>query len=152
MSKLTKQLAILTKKLKWPENKSVGYTPPDSSHKFLNPLLSPPPRSPRTVEDFKNPGKLGHWVSYGLDWANPKADKWFFHEMSFLMITGTILGLWFWAYAPDARNHDWARREAYLRTHQRELLGLPLVDKDVVDPERVVLPTEEELQDFPVTM
>lgn len=153
MSRLTKSLANITKKLRWPDNKSVGYSAPESSgQKYLNPLLTPPPRSPRTPEDFMHPEKLGHWQSLGNDYTHPKADRYEYNEMGFMFVTFTLLTFWFWTYCPDLKLHEWARREAFLRTHKREAMGLPLVDRNVVDPERIVLPTEEEIQDFPVTM
>lgn len=117
-------------------------------HVYLNPLLTPPPRSPRTADDFRHPQRLGHWRPMGFDYTSPVRDKYMFHEFLLMTFTGGILILWFWMYGPDTRENDWARREAFLRTAKREALGLPLIDRDVVDPERIVLPTEEELGDF----
>lgn len=149
-SRLTKTLALVTKKVKWPENKSVGFGAPDRKDKYLNPLLTPPPRSPKTPDDFRYPERLGHWKPLGYDYTNPVADNYYSHEYTFIFITCTMLALWANAYGPDLRLVEWARREAFLRTHKREALGLPLIDKNVVDPDRIVLPTEEELGDFPV--
>ena len=42
----------------------------------------------------------------------------------------------------------WARREARLQIERREALGLPVIDVNIVDPENVILPTEEELGDM----
>lgn len=119
---------------------------------YLNPLLTPPPRSPRTPEDFMEPGKLGHWRPIGFDYTNTVRDKYLFHEFHFYFLTLSIFAWWLWAYSPDFKNREWARREAFLRTAKREALGLPLIDRNIVDPERMVLPTEEELGDFDVTM
>lgn len=38
-------------------------------------------------------------------------------------------------------------REAYLQLHRREKLGLPLVDKNLIDPAKIELPSDEELGD-----
>lgn len=151
-SRLTQTLAAITKKMKWPDNKSVGYHGPDRHDKYVNPLLTPPPRSPSTPEDFRNPERLGHWVPYGEDYTNPIADKYYMHETMASMIFAFIVGMWLWSYAPDYKLHEWSKREAYLRTHKREALGLPLIDRNVVDPERITLPTEEELGNFHVTL
>ncbi|GFY01953.1 hypothetical protein TNCV_5098141 [Trichonephila clavipes] len=42
---------------------------------------------------------------------------------------------------------DWISREAYLEMHRREKLGLPVVDKNYIDPEKIELPSDEELGD-----
>lgn len=115
---------------------------------YLNPLLTPPPRSPRTPEDFQHPQRLGHWRPYGFDYTSPIRDRYLFHETLFWCFTGGVLVAWLYLYGPDFKLRDWSRREAYLRTTKREALGLPLIDRDVVDPDRIVLPTEEELGDF----
>lgn len=151
-SRLTQTLAVITKKMKWPENKSIGYEGPDRKDKYLNPLLTPPPRAPVTPEDFQRPEKLGHWPSYGFDYTNPIVDNYYHHELFFGFMLFGIVSVTLLAYAPDFKDRDWAKREAYLRTHKREALGLPLIDRNIVDPDRIVLPTEEELGDFPVTL
>lgn len=151
-SKLTKTLAVITKKLKWPENNQTGYTTGEKSDKYLNPLLTPPPRSPRSPEDFRNPHRLGHWQSFGWDYTNPVADRYYHHEAFVFGLVGFIWTMWLWSYGPDYKLREWARREAYLRTYKREALGLPLIDRDLIDPERIVLPTEEEIGDYPIKL
>lgn len=137
-----------------PHKKGVGIERKYTKDKYVNPLLSPPPRSPKAPEDFKNPETLGHWFPLGFDWTNPKVDQHTMNETLFALLTCGVISLWLWSYGPDYKLRDWCKREAYLRTYKREALGLPLIDKNVVDPERVVLPSEEELADwiFPVTM
>lgn len=130
----------------------VGYKPDKLGRDvYLNPLLTPPPRGPSTPEDFRNPDKLGHWFPFGFDYTDPLKDKYMFHEIMFFTSLFGIVCWWLFIYGPDLRDREWARREAFLRTHKREALGLPLIDVNVVDPDRVVLPTEEELGDFAVT-
>jgi len=46
--------------------------------------------------------------------------------------------------------HDWTVREAYLELDRRERLGLPLIDKNLVDPNLLELPSDEELGDTEV--
>lgn len=128
-----------------------GYKPKDAIRRdrYYNPLLTVPPRSPRTPEDFRYPGRLGHWQSLGFDWTNPVRDKYLYHEFFAVSVIGAMYCAWLWYYSPDFKLRDWARREAYLRTVKREALGIPVIDVNIVDPERVVLPTEEELKDYP---
>lgn len=143
---------MVAKKLKWPETKTVGFEAADRPGKFLNPLLTPPPRSPKTAEDFRFPQRLGHWNAKGWDYADQRADYYMHHEdLVLFWVFGSVL-FTMWLYSPDLKNREWARREAFLRTYKREALGLPLIERDVVPPERIVLPTEEELQDYPVSM
>lgn len=151
-SRLTKTLATITKKIKWPENKSIGYEGPDRKDKYLNPMLTPPPRSPKSPEDFLHHRKLGHWQSMGYDYTSPTADKYYYHEACGGFFLAAVYCLWLWSYGPDFKLKEWSKREAYLRTYKREALGLPLIDKNIVDPDRVVLPTEEELGDYPVSL
>lgn len=42
---------------------------------------------------------------------------------------------------------DWSVREAFLQVHRREKLGLPVIDKNLVDPSLIELPSDEELGD-----
>ena len=49
-------------------------------------------------------------------------------------------------------NRDWVMREAYLELHRREKFGLPLVDPDLIARENIALPSEEDLEDFEVTI
>jgi NADH dehydrogenase (ubiquinone) 1 beta subcomplex subunit 11 len=45
------------------------------------------------------------------------------------------------------REMDWMRREAYLLLREREANGLLPVDRNLIDPAKVQLPSEEELGD-----
>lgn len=131
-------------------NEGVGYKhDPLLRDIYLNPLLTPPPRPPRTPEDFMNPERLGHWKSTGMDFVSPVADKYYYHEMMFCIIVFSMVTIFLYSYGPDYKLNDWARREAFLRLTKREALGLPLIDRNVVDPDRIVLPTEEELKKYP---
>lgn len=51
------------------------------------------------------------------------------------------------SYMPDLNLRDWATREAFLELRRREAAGLPLIDPNLVPPENIVLPTDEELGD-----
>lgn len=130
----------------------IGVEGPDRRDKYMTPMLSPPPRSPKTPEDFRYPHRLGHWRPFGNDYSSEFADKYYYHESFFIFFFAASYSIWLWQYAPDLKLREWARREAFLRTHKREALGLPLIDKNVVDPDRIVLPNEDELVDFEVSM
>ena len=41
---------------------------------------------------------------------------------------------------------DWAQQEAYLEIRRREAAGLPHIDPYIVPPEKVNLPSEEEIE------
>lgn len=88
------------------------------------------------------------WVSYGFSEEDEAEDCHAMHQTMFVVISivlvlgGTVLG-----YLPDVRNKDWAQREAYLQLRYREEHGLPLVDRNMIDPSKIILPTDEELGD-----
>ena len=42
--------------------------------------------------------------------------------------------------------YDWQHREAYLLIREREARGQVLIDKNLVDPAKVNLPSDEELE------
>jgi len=48
------------------------------------------------------------------------------------------------------RNHSWAQREAYLELERREKAGLPQIDPNLIDPAKIDLPFEQELEDFEI--
>lgn len=101
--------------------------------KYVNEIMtpSPPPpplsspssssssRIPQTPEESRHPEGLGHWVSLGWDWINPKADKNLTNEMMFtliaggllILITGGLFTLWLWSYGPDDKLRDLSKRE-----------------------------------------
>ncbi|KFM65931.1 NADH dehydrogenase [ubiquinone] 1 beta subcomplex subunit 11, mitochondrial, partial [Stegodyphus mimosarum] len=112
----------------------------------LFPKKQPPP--PRTVEDFAETKNPKSWISYGFDENDYEEDRFQSNYLYFLLISVLICGGTFLlAYAPDFQDKDWIAREARLELHRRETLGLPLVDKNYIDPEKIVLPTDEELGD-----
>ena len=48
------------------------------------------------------------------------------------------------------REVDWCYREAYLLLREREAKGVVPVDRNLVDPAKIQLPSEEELGDHPI--
>nr|CAD7568712.1 unnamed protein product [Timema californicum] len=70
------------------------------------------------------------------------------HATFFFSVTCCLVfGSFIFAYVPDFQLRDWAQREAFLELRRREHLGLPPIDKNLIDPEKIVLPTDEELGD-----
>ena len=43
------------------------------------------------------------------------------------------------------RMGDWAQREAFLELRRREALGLPPIDANLVEEDKIELPSDEEL-------
>ncbi|GFQ64662.1 uncharacterized protein TNCT_712801 [Trichonephila clavata] len=110
------------------------------------PKKQPPP--PKTVEDFAETKNPKSWISYGYDEEDYELDRHQHKVVNFLVLTVLLCGATFIiAYIPDIRGKDWIYREAYLQMHRREKLGLPLVDKNYIDPEKIELPSDEELGD-----
>ncbi|CAN8001153.1 unnamed protein product [Ixodes hexagonus] len=103
-------------------------------------------KPPVTAADFADT-KPRYWMSYGYSETDYTVDRDFHHVVMFLAITLVTCGCGFlMMYIPDFRNLDWTEREAYLRLEQRERLGLPRIDRNLVDPSRLTLPSEEELE------
>jgi len=48
---------------------------------------------------------------------------------------------------PDFNLRDWSVREALIELRRREAAGLPLIDQNLIPPEKIVLPSDEELGD-----
>ncbi|CAF1179240.1 unnamed protein product [Didymodactylos carnosus] len=94
--------------------------------------------------------KTNH-VWYGFNYNDKFKDEVLMKERYFAIIVIGCFGFWFcWRYFPDKRLEEWCQREAYLRLASRESLGLPAIDPWYVPPEKVVLPTDEELGNFPI--
>jgi len=48
------------------------------------------------------------------------------------------------------RDKAWQKREALLEIERRERLGLPYIDANYIDPNKIYLPSDEELGDFDI--
>ncbi|XP_049857818.1 NADH dehydrogenase [ubiquinone] 1 beta subcomplex subunit 11, mitochondrial [Schistocerca gregaria] len=89
-----------------------------------------------------------NWISYGFDMKDKEEDRNAMNSTMFFSVTlCLVVGSFIWAYSPDYQNRDWAQREAFLEIRRREALGLPHIDPNLIDPDKVVLPTDEELGD-----
>ncbi|XP_067139636.1 NADH dehydrogenase [ubiquinone] 1 beta subcomplex subunit 11, mitochondrial [Centruroides vittatus] len=106
------------------------------------------PRGPQTAEEFADVKSQKNWISYGFDMEDKEEDRSFYRTSFFMLITVCVCGIGFIImYLPDFRYRDWTMREAYLELHRREKLGLPLIDKNLIDPSKIELPPDEDLVD-----
>lgn len=86
------------------------------------------------------------WSSYGFDYENQKTDRQIMHVTFFTAISiCLVFGAVGIGYLPDPLLKDWSQREAYLQLRYREENGLPLIDPNLIDPSKVILPSDEEL-------
>uniref|UniRef100_A0A023FNU9 NADH dehydrogenase [ubiquinone] 1 beta subcomplex subunit 11, mitochondrial n=1 Tax=Amblyomma cajennense TaxID=34607 RepID=A0A023FNU9_AMBCJ len=109
-------------------------------------------KPPVTAADFADT-KPRYWMSYGYSEEDYNMDSDYHHVIMFTSITLVLCFCTFAAmYAPDTNDADWIEREAYLELDRREKLGLPLVDPNLVDPSRINLPSEEELEGFEIIL
>lgn len=89
-----------------------------------------------------------NWVSYGFDFKKEEDDRNAMHSAFFFSVTLCIVfGGFVFTYYPDVMLRDWAQREAYLELRRREAQGLPRIDRNLIDPSKIVLPSDEELGD-----
>jgi NADH dehydrogenase (ubiquinone) 1 beta subcomplex subunit 11 len=97
--------------------------------------------------------KEENWISFGYNLTDREEDEWAHHLIMFCSVTICMCwGGFFLAYYPDFKDHAWAQREAYLELERRESNGLPLIDPNMISPDRIDLPTEEELGDFDIVI
>jgi len=86
-----------------------------------------------------------HWVSFGHNYHDRTEDVALHRLYGFWTVFPIIFLIFYANYIPDFKRRDWAQREAYLEIARREALGLPIIDPDYIPPEKMLLPTDEEL-------
>jgi NADH dehydrogenase (ubiquinone) 1 beta subcomplex subunit 11 len=107
-----------------------------------------PPKS-RTQQDIsawvKNE-ESKNWFGYGWVPFDKKLDKIEMHLATAALTAVTIIPIVYFNYRRDgyAKKH-WSRREAMLCLIEREKAGVPYIDRNFVDPAKLELPTDEEL-------
>ncbi|XP_076248218.1 NADH dehydrogenase [ubiquinone] 1 beta subcomplex subunit NP15.6 [Calliopsis andreniformis] len=88
------------------------------------------------------------WISYGFDEEDEKKDRHMMHQTFFVGVSICLIGgMFVLAYLPDPALKDWAQREAFLQIRYKEEHGLPYIDPNLIDPSKIILPSDEELGD-----
>ncbi|XP_029911240.1 NADH dehydrogenase [ubiquinone] 1 beta subcomplex subunit 11, mitochondrial [Myripristis murdjan] len=73
--------------------------------------------------------------------SDPVVDEWNMRGAFFFGISvALVIGGTFLHYLPDHGMRQWARREAELLIKQREQEGLPLMEENYYNPDKIVLP------------
>ncbi|CAG2062288.1 unnamed protein product, partial [Timema podura] len=122
------------------------YSEPRADTGFPIPSASDDPETAEKLETQTAVKK--NWMSYGFDFNNKEDDRNAMHASFFFSVTLCIVfGSFIFAYVPDFQLRDWAQREAFLELRRREQLGLPPIDRNLIDPDKIILPTDEELGD-----
>lgn len=65
--------------------------------------------------------------------------------MMFVFAGIFVGGAFIWRFKRDGQHKNWAKREAVLLIAEKDALGLPYIDRNYVDPAKLELPSEEEL-------
>ncbi|KAH9511233.1 NADH dehydrogenase 1 beta subcomplex subunit 11 ndufb11 [Dermatophagoides farinae] len=105
------------------------------------------PKGPETAEEFADVSSQKNWISFGYDEVDQKEDRHLANAYFFSYFTlGCLVFSWIIYYYPYIDGYDWAQREAFIEVNRREQLGLPFIDPNLVDPEKITLPSEEELK------
>ncbi|XP_054168414.1 NADH dehydrogenase [ubiquinone] 1 beta subcomplex subunit 11, mitochondrial-like [Oppia nitens] len=111
-------------------------------------FMDPQPKGPQTAKEFADVESQKNWISYGWDIGNMKEDRFLNRWAFFLLVTViTVVMPFIVFHYPDHNLKDWSVREAYLQLDRRERLGLALVDRNLVDPNLLELPSDEQLED-----
>lgn len=110
------------------------------------------PRRYDNTKEETQPAKK-KWVSYGFSDDDKAEDRHSMHQTLFVTMTICfVFGCTLYGYLPDVKGKDWAQREAYLQLRYREEHGLPLIDPNIVDPSKIILPSDEELGDMEIVI
>merc|ERR1719402_1593854 len=103
-------------------------------------------RSEKEILDWVEKEKSKGWESRGIFYHDKEADNQHYHMVTFLTVATLVFLTWSWKYFPDIRQRNWAMREAYLILREREAKGQDPICKDFIDPAKIELPSEEELE------
>ncbi|KAI0988507.1 hypothetical protein GJ496_005908 [Pomphorhynchus laevis] len=83
---------------------------------------------------------------YGCDNHDVTLDRYLYNYLAFVLCFTMISAMFFYKYLPDIRQKVYIRREAFLELARREAAGLPLVDPNLIPEDKIILPSEEELE------
>lgn len=105
-------------------------------------------RSEKEINEWVENELSKGWEHKGLyphdRWRDGVA--WHMYTASFAIL---FVGFfWWYRYMPDITKRHWSVREAYLVLHERESKNMDPIPRDYVDPDKLDLPTDEELGDM----
>merc|ERR1711862_215428 len=104
-------------------------------------------RSEKEVTEWVEKELSKGWESTGMYPHDRERDGVAFHMLTASFAILFVGFLWAYRYAPDLNRRHWSAREAYLVLHEREAANMELIPRDYVDPDKIELPTDEELED-----
>ncbi|XP_059103403.1 NADH dehydrogenase [ubiquinone] 1 beta subcomplex subunit 11, mitochondrial-like isoform X2 [Peromyscus eremicus] len=80
---------------------------------------------------------------HGYD-DDPVVDDWNMQAVFFFGFSiALVLGSTFVAYAPDYKMAEWTHREAEMLVKHREASGLPIMESNCFDPNKIQLPNDD---------
>ncbi|XP_062611556.1 NADH dehydrogenase [ubiquinone] 1 beta subcomplex subunit 11, mitochondrial-like [Saccostrea cucullata] len=127
------------------KKESISFTPADIADETKRKELHK-----RLEEHFKddNLDSPKNRIYYGFEENNAEVDKFHYHSSwLFWFVCPLALGIAVFNFAlNDAGLQSWYVREARLLIEERESKGLPHIDKNFIDPSKIVLPSEEEIE------
>ncbi|XP_022300284.2 NADH dehydrogenase [ubiquinone] 1 beta subcomplex subunit 11, mitochondrial-like [Crassostrea virginica] len=131
------------------KKESISFTPADISDDAKRAELHK-----RLEEHFKDDDLNApkNRVEYGYEENCEEVDKFHYHSVWWCwFVIPVVLGVGIFNFAlNDYGLRSWSVREARLAIEERERKGLPHIDKNYIDPSKIVLPTEEELAEMDV--
>ncbi|GAB1609676.1 NADH dehydrogenase [ubiquinone] 1 beta subcomplex subunit 11, mitochondrial-like [Argonauta hians] len=87
-----------------------------------------------------------NWIHYGYDTVDKDKDRFIHNITMFVTVTMCLVGGSYLAtYLPDRRLVEWSVREAYLELERRERDGLDLISPDLLPPDSIELPPDDEI-------
>jgi len=107
-------------------------------------------RTPEEIKKYVEEECKQGWRGFGF-WPHDRfRDKVTGHIAFFAVCATFVIPVWVYNYLPDYSLKNWAQREAFLLLKEREDAGIFPISKDFLDPEKVNLPSDEELGDIEI--
>merc|ERR1719273_163555 len=107
-------------------------------------------RTQKEITDYVNEELKKGWAGFGFYPFDRYRDT-VTGNLAFLIVAViSVVPIFVYYYCPDYQLKNWANREAHLLLKQREDAGIFPISKDFIHPEKVALPSDEELGDIDV--
>jgi len=107
-------------------------------------------RTPAEIKEYVEKEVKENWVGFGFYTHDKYRDTVAGHICFFTCCLIITFAPWIWNYTPDYSLQNWAQREAFLLLKEREEAGIFPISKDFIDPEKINLPSDEELGDIDI--